>query len=64
MTKQIRVENACMSDFTVNVEVWDKTTNGDKLVESFPLNYPTAMKETYITSTRYLVIRETGTRPK
>jgi hypothetical protein len=64
MTKTVRIENACTSDFTLEVQVWDKTANGEKLVESFPLNYPANMKETYITSTRYLKIVETGIRPE
>lgn len=60
MTKHIRVENADTSDWKVVVEVWDRSTDGtpDRLAESHPLNHPTAMVKPYITSTRYLVVRE------
>ena len=69
MTKNIRVENACTSDYMVNVEVWDKgypEGTHDTLVKTVALNYPTAMTppDMYITSTRYLVVKENGTRPK
>jgi len=45
----------------VVVEVYDKGQNGapDKLVNTFNLNYPTAMVDAGITSSRYLVVKET-----
>lgn len=62
MTKHIRVENADTSDYKVVVEVWDKGQNGepDTLAKTIELAYPTAMtpSELYITSTRYLKVRE------
>lgn len=62
MTKQVRIENACNSDYKVVVQTWDKGQNGepDTLVREHVLGCPTAMTgdETYITSTRYLVIKE------
>lgn len=69
MTKSIRVENACNSDYMVKVEVWEKgypEGQPDKLVETIPLNLPTSMTppSLYITNTRYLVVRENGVRPK
>ena len=60
MTKQIRIENACGSDWKVDVEVWDTTSEGPVLVQTVHLDYPTALKELYITNTRYLVIKEFG----
>lgn len=61
MTKTIRVENADTSDWKVNVEVWDETANGPVLVKTVYLDHPTAMtQDLYITSTRYLVIKEFG----
>lgn len=60
MTKQIRVENACTSSFKVVVEVWDKGQEGapDHLAETIVLGHPTALAERYITSTRYIVVKE------
>jgi hypothetical protein len=63
MTKTVRIENADTSDYTVIVEVWDKgypSGSPDTLVKTIELSYPTAMTDSsiYITSTRYLVIRE------
>ena len=66
MTKNIRVENACGSDFRVIVEVWDKgrvidgVPQPDSRVVTYPLDRPTAMtpKELYITDTRYLMVKE------
>lgn len=63
MTKQVRVENACNSNFGVTVEVWDKGSNGspDTLARTVELNHPTAMTDSgvYLTSTRYLLVKET-----
>ncbi len=63
MTKTVRIENADTSDYTVVVEVWDKgypSGSPDVLVKTIELSYPTAMTDSsiYITSTRYLIIRE------
>ena len=61
MTKTIRIENADTSNYVVVVEVYDKGLNGapDVLADTKRLEYPTAMTDgIYITSTRYLVVRE------
>ena len=63
MTKQVRIENADQSTYKVVVEVWDKgypEGEPDKLARTIELNHPTAMTGTdcYITSTRYLVVKE------
>lgn len=62
MTKTVRIENGDTSNFKVRVEVWDKgypEGEPDKLAYTQDLPYPTAMsKDVYITSTRYLVIKE------
>lgn len=61
MTKAVRIENADTSDYKVLVQTWDKGFDGapDRLVSEELLPYPTAMtSNTYITSTRYLVIKE------
>lgn len=58
MTKHIRVENADTSDYKVQVEIWDKNSEGDVLVKTEELNYPTSMLQTYITGSRYLVVKE------
>lgn len=64
MTKHVRIENADNSNYKVVVQTWDKGQNGepDTLVEEQALNYPTAMTHasTYLTSTRYLVVKETS----
>ena len=64
MTKRVRIENADISNFKVVVEVWDKgypEGEPDKLAFVETLNYPTSMTSdgVYITSTRYLVVKET-----
>lgn len=63
MTKRVRIENADMSNYKVIVEVWDKgypAGEPDKLAQTIELNRPTAMTDAgvYITSTRYLVVKE------
>jgi hypothetical protein len=60
MTKTIRVENACSSDYNVVVESWLRGVNGepDKMVCKFPLNNPTALLTETIWDTKYLVVRE------
>ncbi len=68
MTKAIRIENADTSDWKVVVQVWDKgypEGEPDKLVREIALDYPTAMAggdgSVYLTSTRYLVVKEKST---
>ena len=63
MTKRVRVENADTSDYKVVVQVWDKgypEGSPDVLAKEIALDYPTSMTgdEVYLTSTRYLVIKE------
>lgn len=62
MTKKVRIENADTSDYKVVVQTWDKGQNGepDTLLREHVLGWPCAMTgdETYITSTRYLVVKE------
>ena len=60
MTKAIRIENADTSDFKVVVEVYERSGDGtpDKLVHSHTADYPTAMVNDYLTSTRYIVVKE------
>ena len=62
MTKVVRVENADTADYKVIVEVCDKGQNGepDMLAKTVELPYPTAMTDSsvYLTSTRYLVVKE------
>jgi hypothetical protein len=63
MTKKIRVENADNANYKVVVETWEKgypTGSPDTLVKTTNLDYPTCMTgdDCYITSSRYLVIKE------
>lgn len=63
MTKRIRIENADTSEYKVLVEVWDKGQDGkpDTLVRTIRLDYPCAMAaddSLYLTSSRYVVVRE------
>lgn len=63
MTKRVRIENADTADYTVLVEVWDKGHDGapDTLVRTIELRHPCAMAaddSLYLTSTRYIVVRE------
>ncbi|MEQ1888047.1 MAG: hypothetical protein ABL951_02570 [Alphaproteobacteria bacterium] len=62
MTKLIRIESADNSKHKVQVQVFDKVTAEnatDFLVDTYNLDVPCAIKEVYIHSGRYLVIRET-----
>lgn len=62
MTKSVRIENADTANFKVLVQTWEKGHNGepDTLVREEVLGCPCAMtRDTYITSTRYLVVKET-----
>ena len=65
MTKMIRVENACNSQFKAVVEVWDKGAEGepDKRVDKLMLSHPTALVQSYITGSRYLVVKEVPLEP-
>jgi hypothetical protein len=62
MTKKVRIENADNSSYKVVVQVWDKGIDGnpDTLAKEINLDHPTAMTgdEVYLTSTRYLVVKE------
>lgn len=58
MTKQIRIENADTSNHKVIIEVWEKTKDGDILVNSYNLDLPTQMITETIWSNRYIVIKE------
>lgn len=65
MTKHVRIENADTSNFEIVVQTWDKGLDGapDTLVEEHTLKYPADMTppNTYITSTRYIVVKEKPT---
>ena len=60
MTKAVRIENADTSTHKVVVETWDVGRDGtNRLLDVVELGHPTAMTSgVYITSTRYLVVRE------
>lgn len=67
MTKKVRIENADTSNFKVVVQVWDKgypEGEPDTLVKEINLDYPTQITgdDVYLTSTRYLVVKENGVR--
>jgi len=67
MTKRVRIENADNSNYKVLVQVWDKGMNGqaDQLAFEHVLGCPTAMTDdsVYITSSRYLVVKELENAP-
>lgn len=63
MTKRVRIENADTSNFKVVVQIFEKgypEGAPDKMVQEVFLNNPTDITgpETYLTSTRYLVVKE------
>ena len=63
MTKRVRVENADTSTYKVVVQVWDKgypEGQPDKLAFERILSNPADITgdDIYITSTRYLVVKE------
>lgn len=62
MTKHVRIENACNSNYKVSVKIYEKGRNGepDAFVKEVVLGYPTAMTDSsvFITSTQYLVVSE------
>lgn len=61
MTKKVRIENADMADFKVLVQVWEQASDGgpDAMVFERELPFPTSMADDiYLTSTRYVVVKE------
>lgn len=61
MTKQVRVENADTGPAVVIIEVWDKGFGDepDKMSHEVQLQHPAQLaNDLYITSTRYLVVKE------
>lgn len=58
MTKNVRIENADNATYKVVVEVWEMHPDGDVMTETIPLNSPTDMCNKYLTSTRYLKVKE------
>jgi hypothetical protein len=65
MTKRVRIENGDTANYKVVVQIWDKgqpndPPTPDTLVKEIVLPHPTAMTgdDCYITSTRYLVVKE------
>ena len=63
MTKKVRIENADMANYKVVVQVWDKgypEGSPDVLVKEIALNNPCDITgdDVYLTSTRYLVVKE------
>jgi len=65
MTKHIRIENADTSSYKVLVQVWDKgypEGAPDVLQQELTLHNPCdligANRDLYITSTRYIVVKE------
>ena len=63
MTKHVRIENADTGNFKLVVEVWDKgypEGEPDKLAKTVPLDYPTALFNDYLTSSRYFIVKENG----
>lgn len=61
MTKTVRIENADVGKYRVRVEVWDKgypEGAPDTFVKFMDLHYPASMLAEYITSTRYLIVKE------
>lgn len=64
MTKKVRIENADTSAFKVVVQIWDKSFDEkapDTLIKEIFLDHPCSMTgdDVYLTSTRYIVVRET-----
>ena len=59
MTKKIRIENADGSNHPVRVTVQDKGAQGEwRTNHAVQLDFPTAMSEQFIHSTRRIVIEE------
>lgn len=68
MTKTVRIENADNSSYKIKVLIQDKVYNHETktlsdewtTVEVCELNYPTALLEKYLTTTRRFIIEENG----
>lgn len=60
MTKQVRIENADLSNHKVLIEVWFKGVNGepDTKATEYSLGAPTSLVTETIWKEKYLVIRE------
>lgn len=62
MTKRVRIENADNASYKVVVQIWDKGADGapDNMASERTLANPCDMTgdETYLTSTRYIVVKE------
>lgn len=62
MTKRVRIENADTSDYKVIVQVWERGVGDEPHVMVFEreLPHPCSMTgdDIYLTSTRYVVVRE------
>lgn len=59
MTKHVRIENADTAHYKVVVEIYDRVINGpDTLVKTVNLDHPTAMLTDYLTSSRYMIVKE------
>lgn len=64
MTKKVRIENADQSDYCVVVQVWDKAypegSGADILAKEVYLRNPCDITgdDIYLTSTRYIVVKE------
>jgi len=71
MTKRVRIENADTANYKVIVQIWDKGQQmpdgmggfnqaPDKLAQEITLHNPCDMTDSsvYLTSTRYLVVKE------
>lgn len=62
MTKLVRIENADTSNYKVRVKVQtynDTTQEWSDTGEVYALDSPAAMKESYLTSHRRLIVEET-----
>lgn len=65
MTKKVRIENADTSNYKVIVQIWDKgypEGEPDTLAKEIRLDLPCAITgdDVYLTSTRYIVVKETS----
>ena len=61
MTKKERIEDADQAAFKILVQVWDKgypEGSPDVMASETIFNGPTDLREFYLTSTRYLVVKE------
>ena len=60
MTKKVRVEEADAANFKMIVQVWDKGLDGkpDTMAEEVEYYGPADLRDFYITSSRYLIVKE------